>query len=72
MLYYLRRHVPVIGRGSFRAIPRPGYALVFGDDWDALTDIDRSGAEVIETSIPASIGRPSTRWLLLRLGAVTR
>jgi len=66
MLYYLRRHVPVVDRGRFGTLP-PGYALVAGADWDALGDLDRAGVEVVDESIPASIGRPQSRWLLVRI-----
>jgi hypothetical protein len=67
MLYYLRRHVPVVDRAGFAALPRPSYALVFAPDWDRLSDAERAGGEVVDESIPASIGRPTWRWLLVRL-----
>jgi 4-amino-4-deoxy-L-arabinose transferase-like glycosyltransferase len=67
ILYYLRRHVPVVDRAGFAALRRPSYALVFAPDWDRLSDTERAGAKIVDTSIPASIGRPSWRWLLVRL-----
>jgi 4-amino-4-deoxy-L-arabinose transferase-like glycosyltransferase len=67
MLYYLRRHVPVVDRAGLAALLRPSYALVFAPDWEGLSDAERRGAEVVDTSIPASIGRPTWRWLLVRL-----
>lgn len=68
VLFYLRRHVPV-ERGEFQAIGRPAYALVWEKDWEALPATGREGAEVVETSPPASIGRPNTRLLLVSLPA---
>jgi len=66
VLFYLRRHVAV-GRGAFGALRRPGWALVWQRDWDALAPGDRGGAEILDASPPASVGRPNTRLLLVRL-----
>jgi 4-amino-4-deoxy-L-arabinose transferase-like glycosyltransferase len=66
VLFYLRRHV-VVERGAFAALRRPGWALVWQKDWDELEPSDRGGAEIVETSPPASVGRPSTQLLLVRL-----
>jgi 4-amino-4-deoxy-L-arabinose transferase-like glycosyltransferase len=69
VLYYLRRHVPVEFE-TFGAIERPGYALVREKDWDALDPVDRLGARVLQESRPASIGRPNTRLLLVKLDRI--
>jgi 4-amino-4-deoxy-L-arabinose transferase-like glycosyltransferase len=66
VLFYLRRHVAV-ERGAFATIHRPGWALVWQKDWDALAATDRDPAEILDTSPPASVGRPDTRLLLVRL-----
>lgn len=66
VLFYLRRHVPV-ERGEFQAIGRPAYVLIWLKDWEALSAAARDGARVIETSPPASIARPNTRLLLVRI-----
>lgn len=66
VLYYLRRHVPVEPQ-RFSAIERPGYALVWERDWDALDASERRGARVLLESPPASVGRPDTQLLLVEL-----
>ena len=66
VLFYLRRHVAVES-GAFATIHRPGWALVWQKDWDALAATDRDPAEILDTSPPASVGRPDTRLLLVRL-----
>jgi 4-amino-4-deoxy-L-arabinose transferase-like glycosyltransferase len=66
VLFYLRRHVPV-ERGPFGAIRRPSYVLAWEKDWQRLSTADRGHATVIDTSPPASAGRPDSRLLLLRL-----
>jgi 4-amino-4-deoxy-L-arabinose transferase-like glycosyltransferase len=66
VLFYLRRHVAV-ERGAFTALRRPGWALVWQRDWDALAAADRGAAAVLDASPPASVGRPNTRLLLVRL-----
>ena len=66
VLFYLRRHVPV-ERGSFAAIARPGWALVWQKDWDSLPTAERAGVAVVDESPPASVGREDTRLLLVRL-----
>jgi 4-amino-4-deoxy-L-arabinose transferase-like glycosyltransferase len=66
VLFYLRRHVTV-ERGSFAALRRPGWAFVWQKDWDGLTPADRGAAEIVDASPPASVGRPDTRLLLVRL-----
>ena len=71
MLFYLRRHVPV-ERGSFAAIARPGWALVWQKDWEALAAPLRAAAEIVDSSLPASVGRPESRLLLVRLAAEDR
>lgn len=68
VLFYLRRHVPV-ERAAFQEIGRPAYALVWQKDWEALSAGDRQRAEVVETSPPASVGRPDTRLVLVYLAA---
>jgi 4-amino-4-deoxy-L-arabinose transferase-like glycosyltransferase len=68
VLFYLGRHVPV-ERGSFAALRRPGWALVWQKDWDAVPLPLRAGTEVVDASPPASVGRPQTRLLLVRLAA---
>jgi hypothetical protein len=66
VLFYLRRHVP-IERGPFSAIRRPSYVLVWQKDWLGLSRADHEDATVIDRSPPASVGRPDTSLLLLRL-----
>jgi hypothetical protein len=66
VLYYLRRHVPV-ERGPYSAIARPGWALVWWKAWNSLPTSERDGDLIVEKSPPASIGRPDTRLLLVRL-----
>ena len=65
-LFYLRRHVP-IERGSFAGVRRPSYLLVWRKDWTALPSSERGGVEVVDASPPASVGRPETELLLVRL-----
>jgi 4-amino-4-deoxy-L-arabinose transferase-like glycosyltransferase len=66
VLFYLRRHVPV-QRGTFAAMARPGWALVWRKAWDSLPAAERSATMVVDQSPPASIGREETRLLLVRL-----
>jgi 4-amino-4-deoxy-L-arabinose transferase-like glycosyltransferase len=66
VLFYLRRHVPV-ERQSWASLPRPGWALVWQKDWETASPELRSAAEVADESPPASVGRPETRLLLVRL-----
>ena len=66
VLFYLHRHVEV-ERGAFAALRRPGWALVWQKDWDGLAAADRVAAEILDSSPPASVGRPGTRLLLVRL-----
>ena len=68
VLFYLKRHVPV-GREGIQAIARPGWALVWKKDWDALSAAEREASEIAEESPPASVGRPDTRLLLVSLPA---
>lgn len=66
VLFYLRRHVPV-DRDGFETLPRPGWALVWQKDWDALVAGERGGADIVDASPPASVGRAETRLLLVHL-----
>ncbi len=66
VVFYLRRHVPV-ERGTFAAIGRPGWALVWRKAWESLPAAERYAAIVVDQSPPASIGREETRLLLVRL-----
>ena len=68
VLFYLGRHVPV-ERGSFAALHRPGWALVWQKDWQAVSPPLRAATEVVDASPPASVGRPESRLLLVRLAA---
>ena len=64
VLFYLRRHVPV-ELGSFAAITRPGWALVWQKDWDALPLALRDRLRVADRSPAASVGRADTQLLLV-------
>jgi len=66
VLFYLRRHVEV-ERGAFAAIRRPSYVLAWEKDWQQLSAAEREDVTVIDTSLPASVGRADSRLLLLRL-----
>jgi 4-amino-4-deoxy-L-arabinose transferase-like glycosyltransferase len=71
VLFYLRRHVAV-ERGPFESLPHPSYVLVWQKDWQQLSPAERERASVVDTSPPASVGRPQTRLLLVRLVARER
>ena len=66
VLFYIRRHVPV-ERGAFAAMPRPGWGLVWQKDWAAMPESERGSARVTDESPSASVGRPDTRLLLVRI-----
>jgi hypothetical protein len=68
VLFYLRRRLPV-EYARFEAMPAPGWALVWEEDWTALGDAERAGAEIVESSRPTAPNRPASRLFLVRLRA---